>query len=357
MEGVVAARRLRKSMIEPSVSSNKVSFGRLNISDAKITKKHISNEQESQSIFYNVKKRFITKAFVTLILLIVCISIKLLVGNEIKNNNIINNVITEYQKDYSKEEFLEGFENVTNNIYTNINYIFPDKLVEVVKSNYIISVKPAILNFTIKDIFKNNNEFNSVIIYDEPKNEEVEIYKETNELLDENNIVEENKETKEEKLDGVGGGFEELPTISSSVVFVSEEVDKIKSLGIKIDWPVQGTITSRYGERDEIFKEIGTFHTGLDIANKSNTEIKSATEGTVTKVETNKYYGKTIEIDSKGVIFKYAHLNDMLVKVGDKVNSGDLIAKMGSTGYSTGPHLHFEIRFNGTTVDPELLLE
>lgn len=356
MEGVVAARRLRKSMIESSISNNKISFGRLNISDAKSTKKHISNEQESQSIFLNVKKRFITKAFVTLILLIMCISIKLLIGNEIKNNNIINNVITEYQKDYSKEEFLEGLEDITNNIYTNINYIFPDKLVEVVKNNYINNVKPAILNFTIKDFFKNNNEFNSVMIYDEPKNEEVEIYTDTNELLDENNKVQENKEVKE-MLDGVGGGIEELPTISSSVVFVSDEVDKIKSLGIKIEWPVQGTITSRYGERDEIFKEIGTFHTGLDIANKSNTEIKSATEGIVTKVETNKYYGKTIEIDSKGVIFKYAHLNDMLVKVGDKVNSGDLIAKMGSTGYSTGPHLHFEIRCNGTTVDPELLLE
>lgn len=154
----------------------------------------------------------------------------------------------------------------------------------------------------------------------------------------------------------MGGGNETLED-SSSINNIDEEVSKIKELGIEIKWPVKGTITSKYGEREEIFKDIGKYHTGLDIANKSNTEIFSATSGTVTKIEyNNKYYGNNIEITTNGVVFKYAHLNEILTSEGKTVDNSRVIGKMGSTGYSTGPHLHFEIRYENKTIDPEKLL-
>ena len=154
----------------------------------------------------------------------------------------------------------------------------------------------------------------------------------------------------------MGGGNETLED-SSSINNIDEEVSKIKELGIEIKWPVKGTITSKYGEREEIFKDIGKYHTGLDIANKANTEIFSATRGTVTKIEyNNKYYGNNIEITTNDVVFKYAHLNEILTSEGKTVDNSTIIGKMGSTGYSTGPHLHFEIRYENKTIDPEKLL-
>ena len=135
------------------------------------------------------------------------------------------------------------------------------------------------------------------------------------------------------------------------------DVNEILSKNIDIIVPVKGTITSRYGVREQIFDNVNPYHTGIDIANKNDTEILSATEGVVVKTEKmNKYYGNNIEIEKNGVIFKYAHLNKIQVKEGDIVKQGDVIGLMGSTGMSTGPHLHFEIKINNRTIDPEKIL-
>ena len=134
-----------------------------------------------------------------------------------------------------------------------------------------------------------------------------------------------------------------------------EEEERINSLpdinGIKLAvTPIEGTITSRYGVSSRIRKST---HTGLDIAATSGTPIKVVAAGTVIAASYDGSYGKLVKVDhGNGVETWYAHTSKMYVKVGEQVEAGDVIAAVGSTGNSTGPHLHLEIR-----VGPHLHLE
>lgn len=95
-------------------------------------------------------------------------------------------------------------------------------------------------------------------------------------------------------------------------------------------------------------------HTGLDIAATTGTPIKVVADGTVTFAKYNGSYGNLVKIDhGEGVETWYGHTSKMYVKVGQKVKAGDIIAAVGSTGNSTGPHLHLEIRINGEHVNPQ----
>lgn len=114
------------------------------------------------------------------------------------------------------------------------------------------------------------------------------------------------------------------------------------------NWPVYGVKSSDYGWRN------GDFHHGLDIATPSGSVIRAARAGQVTKTGWLGVYGLTVMVDhGNGVQTLYAHNSKLLVKVGDQVGGGEGISLSGNTGNSTGPHLHFEIRTNGKTVDPE----
>lgn len=115
--------------------------------------------------------------------------------------------------------------------------------------------------------------------------------------------------------------------------------------------PVQGNITSRYGVSSRI--RVST-HTGLDIGAVTGTPIKAVASGTVTCAAYSGAYGNLVRIDhGNGVETWYGHTSKMYVSQGQKVNVGDTIAAVGSTGNSTGPHLHFEIRVNGEHVNPQ----
>ena len=122
--------------------------------------------------------------------------------------------------------------------------------------------------------------------------------------------------------------------------------------GIKLAvTPIEGTITSRYGVSSRIRKST---HTGLDISAVTGTDIKVVADGTVISAGYNGSYGYLVKVDhGNGVETWYAHTSKMYVKKGDTVKAGDVIAAVGSTGNSTGPHLHLEIRVNGETVDPQ----
>jgi murein DD-endopeptidase MepM/ murein hydrolase activator NlpD len=118
-------------------------------------------------------------------------------------------------------------------------------------------------------------------------------------------------------------------------------------------WPAPGNITSYFGNRYHPVLRKRKFHTGIDIAAPSGTAIKAADSGIVIFANRNGGYGKFITIDhGNGISSCYAHCSIISVDAGQTVTKGDVIGKVGSTGLSTGPHLHFEIRKDGVTVDP-----
>ena len=123
-------------------------------------------------------------------------------------------------------------------------------------------------------------------------------------------------------------------------------------IGINLIPPVSGMLTSRFGERSGRRSSV---HTGLDIATSTGTPIKACAAGKVIFSNYNGSYGNMIVIDhGGGVQTYYGHImyGGLLVDVGDHVDQGEVIAKVGSTGNSTGPHCHLEVRINGVAKDP-----
>lgn len=115
----------------------------------------------------------------------------------------------------------------------------------------------------------------------------------------------------------------------------------------------KGWMSSRYGQRTDPFTGRIAWHGGIDFAGKMGTEIKAVASGVVTWSADRYGYGKLVEINhGNGYKTRYAHCAELNVNVGDIVRKGDVVALMGSTGRSTGPHVHFEVYKNGRSVDP-----
>ncbi len=115
----------------------------------------------------------------------------------------------------------------------------------------------------------------------------------------------------------------------------------------------KGWISSYFGMRNDPFTGKRAMHKGMDFAGKEGSEVVAVAAGMVTWAGERYGYGEMIEINhGKGVVTRYGHNKVLLVKVGDRIKQGQVIATMGSTGRSTGPHVHFEVLKNGKTVNP-----
>ncbi len=118
-------------------------------------------------------------------------------------------------------------------------------------------------------------------------------------------------------------------------------------------WPAKGDITDNFGYRKDPFTRRTKYHEGIDIGADYGSNIKAAASGKVIFAERTGGTGQTVKIDhGRGITTVYGHASKLLAKVGQIVKKGDVIAKVGSSGRSTGPHLHFEVRLYGTAVDP-----
>lgn len=170
-----------------------------------------------------------------------------------------------------------------------------------------------------------NNFLNSLIDTEKKLQEEIKLY-------------EEDLKNLEEKI------------LEVALANISEEY-----IGGELAWPVPGytTITSGYGMRIHPIFGIYKLHTGVDIGAPTGVPIIAVNDGVVTLTTYSTSYGNYVMVDhGGGVVTVYAHGSKILVEEGQEVKKGDPIMLVGSTGWSTGPHLHFEVRINGETYDP-----
>lgn len=125
----------------------------------------------------------------------------------------------------------------------------------------------------------------------------------------------------------------------------------------RMHWPVAGEVTSGFGERKNPLGAGNDFHPGVDIAGEEGTPIAAAAAGRVVSAGPDGGYGNLIVVDDgNGVTTRYGHCSQIYARVGDAVAPGQTIGAVGSTGRSTGPHLHFEVRVNDQPVDPTQFL-
>ena len=160
----------------------------------------------------------------------------------------------------------------------------------------------------------------------------------------------------------IGGPFIEPETASEFEASISgldialDRLERVKAVARKLPFanPAPNRqITSLFGNRVDPFFGKLAMHAGIDFRQKTGGKVRATGAGTVIHAGTSGGYGNMVEIDhGNGITTRYGHLSKILVKEGDLVDEGDLIALSGSTGRSTGPHLHYEVRRNGTAIDP-----
>ena len=232
-------------------------------------------------------------------------------------------------------------------IINNSNYVFSEDFIN--KSNEILSYDTNFyvvyqnVRYYIEGLFKNNKE----------SEEKGEDNNHEEESTDKNTETIESSEN-EEAIGGAEETKEENETKELSQA--EQDIANIKNTTTFIK-PVEGVISSKYGIRETATGRVPKNHTGTDIAANLGTKIKSATNGEVVLASSEGDYGKHLKIQIGEVSIIYAHCNSLYVKQGDKIIQGQEIAEVGSTGNSTGPHLHFEIRISERTVDPQSILE
>ncbi len=161
-------------------------------------------------------------------------------------------------------------------------------------------------------------------------------------------------------LDDLGSLQSRLAEIEQQIARLTD-ADTLRSLALMrlpTRLPLErATLGSPFGNRDDPFTGRRAFHSGLDFAAVQGTIIHAAAGGTVAAAGFRPDYGWEVEIEhGNGLRTRYAHASRLLVKTGDVVAPGDAIAAVGSTGRSTGPHLHFEVLRNGEAVDPRRYL-
>ena len=232
----------------------------------------------------------------------------------------------------------------------------------------LITRQSNVNNSEILEKLKQNDTITTYKYYEVSLNNETKTY--VNTLDDATKIVDEIKEqfdTEELELDiQINEEYTEdiakintdsLQNASTTVETAAEEIKEeneaiavINNVKLAV-LPVSGRISSRYGESSSRRKST---HTGLDIACSSGTDIKVVSKGIITFAGRSGSYGNLVKVDhGEGVETWYGHCSKIYANVGDEVKPGDVIAAVGSTGNSTGPHLHFEIRINGSTVNPQ----
>lgn len=271
---------------------------------------------------YKLFKKMILQIIICLLIYIIFYLIS--TTNYVFSEELINGVSNILSYDINLQKLYIDCEKILTNTFNNKNNNETNSSVGTIINNTTSETK----NVIDENIQSNNFVANSVTI-DVKEEKEVTSRKEENE-----------KEKNED----------------SEKTAMEKDAEEVKNI-CKFQKPLTGTITSEFGEREATIEGMTTDHKGIDIAAKAGTSIKAAMTGMVSVAEENSEYGKFIKIVNKDVMTVYAHCKSLKVKNGDKVKIGQTIATVGSTGNSTGPHLHFEIRLSNRYINPRYVIE
>lgn len=208
------------------------------------------------------------------------------------------------------------------------------------------------------------NEYNTII------NEYAEKYREIAEKYVLNLTSRSSSRSSDRNTASFSSDYAELKDILKSLSEISEPDNSLFDLSetesmlqdhlnyIPTQWPVTGKISAKFGYRKDPFTKKKAFHDGLDISASTGTNIKASGSGTVIFSGKKNGYGNVIIIEhGSGIKTLYAHASKLIAKKGQKIEKGEVIAKVGSTGRSTGPHLHYEMLLADVPVDPYKYLD
>jgi len=246
-------------------------------------------------------------------------------------------------------ETVNNYYNDTKNWLTGFDENKKDD--ENINENILNNQNTEMVNQNIENVnMINMNE----IVTPEQNNENAQ---QDNEGAEQNNQISE--DTTQLTQLGIGGGETQTSADEADPQAELSEME-IDANEIKQNYsfiiPLHGTITSRYGPREETEIVSGN-HKGIDIGVNEGTIFYAAMEGTVTEISGEGSYGNHIFIQNGDVITLYAHCKTIYLQEGETIKQGMQIGEVGSTGNATGPHLHFEIRKDGRTVNPEYILD
>ncbi len=306
---------------------------------------NIKNEDNIQSSKKNIKertnkKRTLKRKVLTQILIcLIMYGIFYLINS---NNSLFSNDMKQKTKEILNTDI--NFSQIYSNLKCNIEKLFQNIQINGNEQNTTESTDNTENKeeTSINDIQNNDENIGGAI-------EDIDLQiGETSEIeeIQKQNIVgtTEVKNTEQEKSETI-----ELSQMEQDANFIKENINIIK--------PINGTISSRYGPRNPTTITVPKNHTGIDLAATTGTKIISATDGTIVLNSSKGDYGKHLKIQNGDAIFIYAHCSKLYVNEGDIVQQGQEIAEVGATGNATGPHLHFEIRYQNRLIDPELILE
>lgn len=252
------------------------------------------------------------------------------------------------------------------------NYVFSEDLKNKVREilSYDVNFQETYtklyniyINLTKESKIQNNNltsnQEENLIKQENQKNGEqnkTDLEESDKEKSDNSIDVQNTEETSKEE--NIGGAVEENNENVESTITLSQEEQDILDVKNTTSFivPVEGYISSKFGIRNPTTSTVPKNHTGLDIAAISGTIIRSATDGVVIQNSSQGDYGNHLKIKIGDVTMVYAHCKTLYVNEGENVTQGQRIAEVGTTGNSTGPHLHFEIRKADRFVDPQKII-
>jgi murein DD-endopeptidase MepM/ murein hydrolase activator NlpD len=163
-----------------------------------------------------------------------------------------------------------------------------------------------------------------------------------------------------DRLNGLLGQLDERAALGTDLLTLVESrllESRLQMLLVPSVAPVEGPVGSGFGVRPDPITGRAALHAGLDFPADTGTAVVAAAGGMVLAADWHAQYGQQLEIDhGKGLVTRYAHLSKLHVRIGDLVRRGQRVADVGSTGRSTGPHLHFEVLVDGAPQDPSRFL-